>query len=276
MTRKLLGILPKRIALRELVGSLTVTRGFRFGQQLASTSNGPSSAATVRTSASVNPIGEYFDSHTEGLGIWKWRHYFELYQHHFQKFVGQPVNVLEIGIYGGGSLGMWKEYFGPQCRIFGIDIEPACKSYENESVRVFIGDQGNRDFWRSFRKQTPPLDIVIDDGGHQPEQQIVTLEETLPHLRPGGVYLCEDVGPTPSEFMRYVSGLVLHLHSTNELKSEPDNPERKIVSPATVFQSAIHSVHLYPFVVVIERREAPVKEFVAPKHGTEWLPFCDG
>src|SRR5262245_54320107 len=76
----------------------------------------------------ANPLEEYFDSHTQGACIRKWRHYFEIYHRHFRKFVGQNVHVLEIGIYSGGSLEMWRSYFGPQARIYGVDIEEACRA----------------------------------------------------------------------------------------------------------------------------------------------------
>ena len=271
MTQKTLGVPIDRTLLRELIGSVTVTRGSNFGERFTPPNIGPY-GAEISEKNRPNPISKYFDSHTQGPGIWKWRHYFEIYERHFHKFIGRPVNVLEIGIYSGGSLGMWKHYFGPDCRVFGVDIEPDCKAYESDSVRVFVGDQGDRDFWRTFRKESPSMDIVIDDGGHLPEQQIVTLEETLPYLRAGGVYLCEDIGPTPSKFMRYISGLLLNIHNTLGLRSEPDSLEHDMVIPSTNFQAAIHSVHVYPFVVVIERNTTNVTEFVSSKRGTEWLP----
>jgi hypothetical protein len=258
-----------RPSLAEIAASLTVIRGIRFGQRLVASMDGPQ---TLPDSDESNPLRDYFDTHSQGPGIWKWRHYFEIYERHLGKFVGRPSNLLEIGIYSGGSLGMWRHYFGPTARIFGVDIEGACKAYENEFVRVFIGDQADRTFWQKFRDQTPPLDIVIDDGGHRAEQQIVTLEETLPYLRPGGVYLCEDVSPAPNNFTRYVSGLASQLNSTRGLKSSPDNPDRDMTVPATAFQSAIHSVHLYPFVVVIERTQRPTTKFESSRRGTQWQP----
>jgi hypothetical protein len=42
---------------------------------------------------------------------------------------------------------------------------------------------------------------------------------------------------------------------------------------ATKFQAEVDSVHFYPYVTVIERTKARVREFVAPKHGTHWQPF---
>jgi hypothetical protein len=34
----------------------------------------------------------------------------------------------------------------------------------------------------------------------------------------------------------------------------------------------MHSVHVYPYVVVIERRSVQLDELVASQHGTEWPP----
>lgn len=215
-----------------------------------------------------NPFRTYFDSHHEGPGIWKWIHYFDAYHRHFARFIGRPVNVLEIGIYSGGSLGMLRDYFGPHCTIYGVDIEPACKTYENDWTKVYIGDQADRAFWRRFRQEVPSIDIVIDDGGHEYEQQAVTLEEMLPHVRPGGVYLCEDICGALNEFNAYVYGLISHLNTCNWDSSKPHAS-----SVPTAFQSVVHSIHCYPWVTVIEKFETPVDELLAPKHGTEWQPF---
>ena len=207
-----------------------------------------------------NPLREYFDNHTEGHGIWKWEHYFEVYQRHFSKFVGQSVNLLEIGIYSGGSLEMWRSYFGPHCHIYGVDIEEACKCYENKYTSVFIGDQADRAFWNTFRQSAPAIDILIDDGGHTPEQQRITLEEMLPHLRCGGVYFCEDVHERWNDFSTYASSLVDELNHCGDLNE---------------LQKSVHSIHFYPFCVIIEKHVARPDRFVAPKHGTKWQPFFD-
>ena len=219
-----------------------------------------------------NPLLSYFEGKREGHGIWKWRHYFAMYHRHLRKFVGKSAHVLEIGIFSGGSLEMWRSYFGDQCAIYGVDIEPACKAYEADGVRVLIGDQADRGFWRRVRGEVPTLDVVIDDGGHQPAQQRISLEEMLPHLRPGGVYICEDIATDTNEFAVYVSRLTLALHQARMVVSDDDDT-RRITSPTTAWQSSIASIHTYPFAVVIERNEAPVDELVAPKHGTKWQPF---
>ena len=113
----------------------------------------------------------------------------------------------------------------------------------------------------------------MDDGGHEPEKQIVSLEELLPHLRPGGVYCCEDVTGTLNRFASYVHGAAHKLNDYARIESNTEVTERRLVCPASSFQSRVASIHLYPFVVVIERSSSRITEFVAPKHGTQWQPF---
>jgi hypothetical protein len=223
--------------------------------------------ADDQVSSSINPLWEYFQNHKEGRGLFKWEHYFDIYHRHFARFVGQKVNVLEIGIYSGGSLEMWQSYFGKNSHVYGIDIEEACKVYESDQVSVFIGDQADRTFWRTFKKNVQDIDILIDDGGHTPEQQQITLEEVLPYLRPGGVYLCEDIHGSFNKFSDFAVGLVHELNSMKCINGS------LLQSSVSRFQSSIHSIHFYPYVVVIEKHRVPVAKLSAPKHGTEWQPF---
>ena len=242
---------------------LQAVDGAMFASSFPATLDG-----TPDTQAPCNPLESFFNARTTGRGIWKWLHYFEIYHRHFQKFVGKPCTLVEVGVYSGGSLDMWRDYFGPQCSIVGIDIDPACKSYKSEGTRIFIGDQADRAFWHNLREQVPRFDIVIDDGGHETHQQIVTLEETLPYLSAGGVYLCEDIHHSDNAFASYVNGLVRELHAYYR---RPDEKEGYLT--ATPFQRAIHSIHTYPYVTVIERREHSISQLTAPKHGTEWQPL---
>jgi hypothetical protein len=89
----------------------------------------------------------------------------------------------------------------------------------------------------------------------------------LPHLRPGGVYLCKDVQGIHHDFAAYVSGLSSHLHTQNPI------PGPVLAAAPTEFQRAVYSIHVYPFVVVIERTDSPISQFLCPRHGTEWQPF---
>lgn len=216
----------------------------------------------------ANPLEAYFDGVTEGPGVWKWRHYFEIYHRHLERFVGTSPVLVEVGVHSGGSMPMWHHYFGKGAHVHGIDIEPACLAYATPTTTIHIGDQSDPAFWQKFIRKVPQVDVLIDDGGHAPEQQMATLEAILPRLRPGGVYICEDVTGTDNRFLAFVQNIADALHAYAPSCGPTGN-----VSPASAFQAAIHSLHVYPFVIVIEKRDQATRSFSAPKHGTHWLPY---
>ena len=98
--------------------------------------------------------------------IYKWHHYLEIYQEFFAPFRGKPLKILEIGILNGGSLRLWRDYFGSQCEVYGVDINPIAKQYEASGIKIRIGDQSDSFFLESLVKEIGPFDIVIDDGAH--------------------------------------------------------------------------------------------------------------
>jgi 23S rRNA U2552 (ribose-2'-O)-methylase RlmE/FtsJ len=257
-----------------LLGRLPyVQRGYDFARRWHGDARG--AAGEPAEVERKNALQSFFEARASGRGITKWRHYFEAYDRHLAGFVGRDVTILEVGIYSGGSLEMWRSYFGPRCRVVGVDIQDACRVYENEGTRIFIGDQADRSFWRRLLAELDVVDVVIDDGGHAAEQQIVTLEETLPGLAPGGVFICEDTHGDFDRFQSYVHGLVASLSAF-----EPDASDleflrdgKGIASHPTAFQRDIRAIYSYPYLTVIEKRNAPLEHFVAPKHGTEWQPF---
>ena len=87
-------------------------------------------------------------------------------------------------------------YFDNNCTIYGLDVNPACKLLEAEypgNVHIVIGDQGSPQFWDTFlNDNTLMFDIIIDDGGHLMNQQILSYEKLYSRVKNGGVYLCED------------------------------------------------------------------------------------
>src|SRR5580698_2089804 len=91
-------------------------RGAAFAKTWSGERTGDSPLAGA-SDREPNPLMEFFDHHSTGRGLWKWRHYFDIYHRHLQKFFGKEVHVAEVGIYSGGSLEMWKQYFGPRCHV---------------------------------------------------------------------------------------------------------------------------------------------------------------
>src|SRR2546425_5089317 len=148
--------------------------------------------AYLAQSSAPNDLETFFRAN-DGRMLHKWLHYFEIYDRHFSRYRGTDVHVLEIGVSHGGSLEMWKSYFGPSARLFGVDINPDCKRLEDERTSIFIGDQSDRAFLRKLPRKIPKIDILIDDGGHTMAQQISTFEELFKFVDANGIYLCEDV-----------------------------------------------------------------------------------
>lgn len=221
----------------------------------------------------MNDLEKYFNNNTGRL-IHKWKHYFDIYDRHFSRFRGTDVHIVEFGVFQGGSLQMWKEYFGPHCRITGIDINPRCKELEEDRVEIIIGDQDDRKFLKSLAARLPRIDILIDDGGHTMRQQINTFEELFPYVDASGVYLCEDIHTSywPSfdggykkrgTFIEYSKNLIDHINAWHS--KQPDRLK------ITEFTKSAHSLHFYDSILVIEKR--PVEKPTHHQTGTQQIPI---
>lgn len=125
--------------------------------------------------------------------------YFPAYVQLFSHLRGRPCTFIETGILDGGSLFMWRKWLGPQARIIGIDLNPEVAKWRQYGFEIFIGDQGDPDFWRTTLAQIGEFDALLDDGGHQSFQQIVTLREALRARRSRCVIAIED---TTTSFMK--------------------------------------------------------------------------
>ena len=88
----------------------------------------------------MNDLEKYF-TNNKGWLIHKWMHYFDIYDMHFSRFRNTSVNIVEIGVFQGGSLRMWKDYFGDKCKIYGIDINPDCLVFSEDQIEIIIGSQ---------------------------------------------------------------------------------------------------------------------------------------
>ena len=125
--------------------------------------------------------------------------YFAVYDHLLSPLRGKPVTLVEIGVWNGGSLFMWRDFFGEKARIIGVDINENAKKLESYGFEIFIGDQGDPSFWKRLFLEVGMVDVIIDDGGHQYDQQIITTHECLDHINDGGLMIVED---THTSYMR--------------------------------------------------------------------------
>jgi cephalosporin hydroxylase len=139
----------------------------------------------------TNPFEAIYYAH-QGRAAYKWHHYLELYDRHLGRFRGRPVRVLELGIHAGGSLQLWKAYFGEHAVIHGIDIDPACTQFAEPQIVPHIGDQADTGFLQQVIDRMGGVDVLIDDASHKGRDQIASFELLYPLIDPDGVYICED------------------------------------------------------------------------------------
>jgi len=136
-------------------------------------------------------LHKYFLSNT-GRCIHKCGHYFDIYERHLSRFVGKQVTMLEIGVGLGGSLQMWKSYFGKNSKIIGLDIRPETKKFEEEQIEIFIGSQDDPKVIEWILTEYPYIDIVLDDGSHKMHDMVKSFELLYDRISPFGVYIVED------------------------------------------------------------------------------------
>ena len=105
--------------------------------------------------------------------------------------------VLEIGVYQGASLRMWRDYW-PHAGIFGLDIDPAALFNEG-GIQTRLCDAGDAgQLTQTAVELGGNFDLIVDDGSHRPNDQIVAVNALLPFLTPTGIYVIEDVS-SPGE-----------------------------------------------------------------------------
>jgi predicted O-methyltransferase YrrM len=182
----------------------------------------------------------------------------------------EPLRVLEIGVQGGGSLRMWREWL-PAAELFGIDIDDACRAHAGDRCQVHILDQARESDLRHFLDLTGgQFDFIIDDGGHSMTQQLTSFAVLFPALAAGGLYAIEDVG---TSYFRELGGrdldepgttiamlksplidAVNHRDTTAAAAAETGHTSAVNPARAARLRRDIAALHLYHSLAVIEKR----------------------
>lgn len=125
--------------------------------------------------------------------VHKWHHYIPIYDRYFSSFRGKNIKFLEIGVSKGGSLAMWRKYFGHSAIIYGIDIDKNCARFDGVAGQVRIGSQADVSFLQSVIDQMGGVDVILDDGSHHMEHIKKSFNYLFPKLNDGGIYMVEDL-----------------------------------------------------------------------------------
>ena len=188
----------------------------------------------------------------------KWENYFDVYDKILPQYVGKKPNMLEIGVAKGGSTEMWIKYFDNEINMFCVDIDKACLDYKYDGVTVDAAclDQSDPEQWDAYLKNKPKFDIIIDDGGHEMVQQIVTLNKLFPYLADGGTMIIEDTHTSywdqwgggfkrETSFIEYVKNLIDLQHAPFINAAPP--PE------VIAIFAGLKSVTFYNSMVILEK-----------------------
>jgi len=139
--------------------------------------------------------------------------YSQVYFTLFDKIKDMKLNFLEIGIgtmipgahssmvgYApahykpGASLRAWRDFM-PNSRIIGLDIQLDTQFSDEERIETYLCYSVGTDEVKRWHEKMDGLmlDVIIDDGSHVASDQLITLSNFYPMLKPGGIYIIEDV-----------------------------------------------------------------------------------
>ncbi len=138
-----------------------------------------------------------------------WHTYTTVYARFLGHRISEPLRIFELGI-GNNALGVpsamgvhgmpgaslrgWRDLFA-HAEIYGADIDRRVLFTENR-IQTHYCDQRDAEAIRSMWAQPAlwtPFDIVVDDGLHVFDANVSFLTGSLEHVRPGGLYVVEDI-----------------------------------------------------------------------------------
>jgi hypothetical protein len=122
----------------------------------------------------------------------KGHNYTAIYPKYFSSLRKKPINFLEIGLYKGNSAKLWEHYF-PRAELHFVDQTSKHLQYYSKRSKYHFMNQTDKPKMRRLGHLYGPFDIIIDDAAHTSEDIITTFELMLPFVKPGGMYIIEDL-----------------------------------------------------------------------------------
>lgn len=222
-------------------------RQFRF--------EGPDIREDIRAKYGYDgPIVEHYCAIGTGVAN-KWHHYLPIYDRYFARFRERPLRFLEIGVSKGGSLELWRTYFGPEAVIFGIDIDPACAGFDGLHGQVRIGSQDDPEFLARVVDEMGGVDVVLDDGSHRMPHVRASLAALFPRLATGGLYMIEDLHA--AYWPGFGGGLGRKRNFFHDVRMLIDDMHRWYHDgdPFADWSASLSGIHVHDSIVVLEKGE---------------------
>lgn len=121
-------------------------------------------------------------------------HYLRRYEEYFRPLLDKEITLLELGVYRGGSLLLWRNYF-EKGLIVGLDMNSIDVPDDSGRIRLYQGEQQDTSLLDQIAKENAPkgFDVIIDDCSHIGELTRISFWHLFDnHLKPGGLYVIED------------------------------------------------------------------------------------
>ena len=225
----------------------------------------------VQVSAATElPDNELFRIFSADTNVHKWHHYFDIYTRYFERFRDRPITMLEIGVFRGGSLRMWKQYFHADSTIVGIDVDKSCQAHEiaDQNVFVRIGSQADPAFLATVNGEFGPFDVILDDGSHKTHHQIVSFGALFrAALKDGGCYMVEDVHTnywikhvdSPETFIELSKQMIDMLHEPyfdrKESEFRHQHPDALKELEVSYLSANLDGIAFHDSIVVFEKKK---------------------
>jgi hypothetical protein len=213
----------------------------------------------------------------------RWLEYADHYEHHLPRraATGRVVRLLEIGVQSGGSVQMWRDWFGAGFHYVGVDVDARCLRFARpeQQLHIAIGSQLNASFLLSLCRAHGPFDVIIDDAAHMAAHIRRSLQVLFPDDRcmatPSSLYVVEDL-----HTMMMPNYVELGPSEFDALSSEAFRSTMSYWSPGAtrhhpIFGRRVAGVHLYDSIAFIDRG-AEQAALTHVKLGKRRASFTDG
>lgn len=184
--------------------------------------------------------------------------YLDNYARYFESWRDKEFTLLEIGVAGGASIRMWREYF-PNAKVYGIDNNPDCAG-----EGIFIGSQTDRAFLQTVFNEIGKPDLIIDDGSHVGHDMINTFTDLFINMNSGGYYIVEDTHcfynehyAQGSNVFGFFAGLCRDVDVAG--RAMTGNADYAInhsmtSPPVPAFSRHLKAMHIHPSLWIFERK----------------------
>jgi len=225
----------------------------------------------------IDPLSQIAEIHKTDKAP-SWHNYTPIYNFYFSEYREQPMKFLEVGFYHGASARMWQDYFS-NAQLYFVDIKKSFFEVYGKGLsdrcHLHIADQSkSADLKKFLQNVGGDFDVIIDDGGHTMDQQLITFKELFPYLKDGGIYVIEDLHTSywksyggngtfekpnagPGTMIQFLKNLLdeVNFVGARTKKANKDACPQEIIQELSYYQKYIRSMHFYDSLCFIIKKE---------------------